>query len=68
MKRIWFWDWLLYRLFYWRWGKILRDRPAMAFGISKHMMNYVIENIRGEDIETFEKAWNLAINQKKGTP
>lgn len=40
----------------------------MAFGISKHMMNYVIENIRGEDIETFEKAWNLAINQKKGTP
>ena len=28
MKIRWF-DWLLYRLFYWRWGKILAERPDL---------------------------------------
>jgi hypothetical protein len=28
-RRVRWWDWLVYRFFRWRWGRILRDRPDL---------------------------------------
>lgn len=33
-------DWWVYKLFYWRWNKILKENPAMLNWFIQYMGNY----------------------------
>lgn len=35
-------DWLIYRLFFWRWGPILNDRPDLAKKMGLRIMMFSV--------------------------
>ena len=36
-SKIAFYDWWIYRLFHWRWSKILANNPVMREGLISHL-------------------------------
>ena len=49
MKRIKKIDWLIYKLFYWRWNKIFEARPKMFDCYLQYMIEYK-ESIKKSDV------------------
>lgn len=35
-------DWFVYRLFFWRWNRILLERPDMAKRFGMHILKFAI--------------------------
>jgi hypothetical protein len=51
VRRVRWWDWLVYRLFQWRWGRILQDRPDLREFMIAHLKVYDVLD-EGDRIKT----------------
>jgi hypothetical protein len=51
MRCVRWWDWLVYRLFHWRWGRILRDRPDLREYMIAYLKAYDVLD-EGDRIKT----------------
>lgn len=40
MTKIRWWDWFVYKMFYWRWAKIFRDRPDLREFMISYLKAY----------------------------